>query len=506
MVEIPSSIPPKVSGNPRGWIRVTVTLPDAFFRQVESEESQLQQYRTSVHWWGSDPTDNETVNVHKGELSAIFPSVIRTSRSKFVQWLKDAPEGRALQVHVSTLDGTLVGSIPLDEVVKVLETSDGHNVSHRDTAVTLRPSSETRDGGGVEGTHTARCSIDLSFDNGDRVAGMEEALCRGIDSIQIGNLETLGRESLDQGSGPGWPCRAHHLHVEVFSVCFDPLYAPLNFTQSAKVYLTLGTAKDKSDQCVTEAVAFEKKKDGMFATWDRGQGKGFHTSFSTDCAALEEHTPTSSAESQCSEPCTPHRPILRVGLWKSGPVDQFHNFANTARKKGEGVVISPFDELIGSAVVVPTGGEDGVEVPLYNSDLKKSGMVHLKMIPEMHRMDITESDRGEEKERKEKKEEIECCVDEKSALNYELLSNMDALARHVLPRKDDKDNRESHVRYAMSGSDSDDHALVGIPCEGAVSCSDEEEVVAPAKRQVEHPRKPMIVTDDWMYSIEKSPA
>lgn len=504
MVEIPSSIPPKVSGNPRGWIRVTVKLPDALFRKVESEEGQLQQYGVSVLWWGSNSTDNENICVNKGESSAVFPSVIRTSRSKFVQWLTDAPKGRALQVHVSTLDGLLVGTIALDEVVEVLKTSDGYNVSHRDTPVTLRPSSETGRKGGLE-THTAHCSIDLSFDNGDRVAGMEEALCRGVDSIQLGNLETLGRESLDQGSGPGWPCRAHHLHVEVFSVCFDPFYTPLNFTQLSKVYLTLGTAKDKSDQRVTEAVTFEKKRDGMFATWEHHGGKGFHTIFNTDCTAHEEPTPTSSAESQSSEPCTPHRPILRVGLWKSGPVDQFHNFANTARKKGEGVVISPFDELIGSAVVVPTGGEDGLEVPLYNSDLKKSGMVHLKMIPEMHRMDITESDTGVEKEREEKEGESECCVDEKSALNYELLSNMDALARHVLPRKEDTGHQESHVRYALSGSDSDDHALA-LPFEGAVSCSDEEDIVVPAKREVIHPRKAMIVTDDWMYSIEKSPA
>ena len=483
---------------PRGWVRVSVSLSEQYPDTV-----------IGIRWWGADAVESQPSD---GKSTHAVSSVIRTSRALFVQWLRDAPGRQALEVSVRRGNRTWNGCVPLASVIDRLAAGgENHTVSQRHVRVELverrlaeRPM-VTSQGARIVCT----CHIDVSFDE-RRVAEDPEYLPYSLCGEDVERLvseklsltaetpspmaSSSGKERLDdEGCGePGWPVGARRLDVDVCSVWFDPVHAPLNMSGGHCVYVTLGMSK-KEEQRVTTSTSVIHNDSMMYAEW-----KGENVSFD-----MEE-------KGECdSEGTSPRSPIVTVGLWRSvRVVDQFHNFANSAQNVVSSRachMVSPFDELIGSAVVVPTGAladEDGVEVPLYDSQLKKSGMVRLKMKV------MCESNNNAD----------DVVVDERSALNYELLGNMDALARHVLPEKDDENEealKERQRRLLISDSDNDDDGggvFVGVAYEGAVSDTEDHDRNERRCTSQQHchnqdalPQHPaMVISDDWMFSIDKN--
>lgn len=533
---VAASIPPRVLGIPRGWLRVQLNIETDYETPPESERRTF----LGIRWWGSNFEDDMYVETHPSGCDAdvIVPSVIRTSRSKFVDWLRDAPRRQALEIMcmIEPRHGrkrTWSGYVPLASLIERLSSDKVNSVSCRDIRVGLRERSVSGESpksplGAAD--MNIMCNIDVSFDPGDRIAS--ERVCESADQVAVDRLAelsissrgggdrleehcsvVLGQDSLDElGSEPGWPLHARRMDVYVVSARFDQSYAPLHVDDDARVYLTLGMSKDGRDQQETTTVAFHRSpaSEGhypkmMEAQWNDSEVVSFDPMNSsgaspmfTERASSDSHASQQSGASLLSRRSSqsPVNPILKVGLWKSVKIlDQFHNFAGSAMSHlhGDTAASHPYDELIGSAVVVPTGAlsqEEGVEIPLYTSDLRKSGTVHLKIV-------TNTADDG-----------LLASVDETSSLNYELLRSMDALARHVLPDRDEKvESSEGKIRYAMSHSDDSDGAFVGLAYEGAVSCSDDEgpqacptpEPLAPVER-----KHPCILSDDWVFNIEKS--
>lgn len=512
------SIPPLVPGNPRGWLRVQLQL------DVDTPADPETRVYLGIRWWGSDSEHIMSVERHQvrdGDVEVIIPCVIRTSRTKFVDWLRDAPRRQALEVVYRTEDGSgkkqrVSGYVPLASLIERLAVVELNTVSCRDIRVGLRERSALGESPksplGVSDTNIL-CNIDVSFDSGDRIASErvpelleQNAVDRLADlslSSKRGAPILLGQDSLDElGADPGWPSYARRLDVHAVSVRFDQLYAPLHTGDDARVYLTLGMCKDGSDQKVTASVPFHRTGSpghtSLHASWSSDEVVSFDPMNASSPKAVER-TSTDSHTSMATESGvsmhsrrasqSPVSPILRVGLWKKVKVlDQFHTFSGGMASHGDGI-ISPYDGLIGSAVVVATGAlsqEEGVEIPLYNSELKKSGTVHLKIVTN-----------------------DECSLDDSTALNYELLSSMKTLARHVDPvRADDVTVSNTKVKYAMSDSDNSDGACVGLAYEGAVSCSDDEGELVPEQHQMttvqQHEKTPCIISDDWIFNIEKS--
>jgi len=169
-------------------------------------------------------------------------------------------------------------------------------------------------------------------------------------------------------------------------------------------------------------------------------------------------------------------------------VDQFHSFSGGGAAN---------DSLIGSAVVVVTGAlgeEEGIEIPLYDDALQKTGVVHLKIGMGRSRasMDGNHGELGNQS--------IET-VDERSQLNYEILSNMDALKRQVMPTA-----QPTTRRYAMSGSSDDSDACLGVAYEGAVSDFDDgdvDDVVREGQARSRPQERVILQDEDWMFNIEK---
>ena len=462
-----------------------------------------------IRWWGSNSeyTSSSCIQQTDHMIEASIPCVIRTSRSKFVDWLRDAPRRQALEVvyRIENEHGKsreLCGYVPLASLIERLTAVELSTVSCRDIRVGLRERSAVAESPLGSPHMYIRCNIDVSFDSGDRIASLSVSEQGAVDrlaelSISKGKSPVvLGGDSLDElGGDPGWPSHARQLHVYVVSVRFDQSYASLHMGDDARVYLTLGTCKDGSDQKVTSRIPFHESgipgSKTLEASWNEDEVVSFDPRMScenspkaVDRVSTDSHT-SAQSESLCHSrkmSQSPVSPILRVSLWKSVKIlDQFHTFSKSGDTNKDG--ISPYDGLIGSAVIATTGAlsqEEGVEIPLYTSDLKKSGTVHLKIVT-----NAAEN----------------VSVDDASALNYELLSSMDALARHVAPAHPAHEHgTDKKVRYAMS--DSDDSACVGIAYEGAVSCSDDEgvHVVEPPKAE----KVPGILSDDWVFNIEKS--
>jgi len=482
---------------PRGWVRVSVSL----------SEEQCTDDVIGIRWWGADAVESSSyVGTH------VVSSVIRTSRALFVQWLRDAPGRQALEVFVRRGNRIWSGCVPLASVIDRLAAGgENHTVSQRHVRVELLERREGREGRAMASKMVCMCHIDVSFDERRVAEGPEYppyAVCgEDVERLVSEKLSlsaetpspmasSSGKERLDdEGCGePGWPEGARRLDVDLCCVWFDPVHAPLNKSGGpCDVYITLGMSK-KDEQRVTKSARVSRNDDSMmmYAEW-----KEENVSFE-----MEEEAGGGTLSG-----ASPRSPIVTVGLWRSvRVVDQFHNFANSAQNVLSSSLgchlVSPFDELIGSAVVVPTGAladEDGVEVPLYDSELKKSGMVRLKMKVICESGSLNTDD--------------VVVVDERSALNYELLGNMDALARHVLPEKGDESEevlKERQRRLLISDSDDDGGGdFVGVAYEGAVSDT-EEHGQNHGRRDVgqrhcynEDMQRPAI-SDDWMFSIDKN--
>ena len=363
------------------------------------------------------------------------------------------------------------------------------------------------------------------------------------DSGGVGNARhtslVLGRDSLDDvSSEPGWPLDARRMDVQPGYVYFDKSHAPLHMGDNATVYLSLATQQDGKDQQRTGSVGFaakQKQAEGavtggspvkvpmMFAEWesevvtfdplslDSGCGArsrssseryerhqnvdlqhGSHLGQDALRVSTDSYQSHQSHQSSVTSPTAKPSPILRVGLWKSVTVvDQFHSFSGGGAAN---------DSLIGSAVVVVTGAlgeEEGIEIPLYDGALQKSGVVHLKigMCRSRASIDGNHGELGNQS--------IET-VDARSRLNYEILSNMDALKRQVMPTA-----QPTTRRYAMSGSSDDSDACLGVAYEGAVSDFDDGDVENVARdvgegQERSRPQQRVILQDeDWMFNIEK---
>ncbi len=501
---------------------------------------------------------------------------IRSRRAQLATWLGDAPSRQALEVSVVPGAGAPPGSnctefcgfVPLSSLIERLSTSDDANFRLAEVIVVLKPRPDSPNsplsGGATSVSMSQRMTlsvtIDASFDEGlaDIAAGQLADLrleagpgkggAAGLRSATSSpsHAETclrhtslvLGRDSLDEvSSEPGWPSDAGRMDVRVNYVCFDQSHASLYVNDSKTVYVTLATQQDGKDQQRTSGVGYGARETpsstgppGPLAKVMRASWKNevitfdpLHLEMSSGSLSAGSagdrrsaggssdpvetlRTSTDSHRSSTSSPLSPtssiaKSPILRVGLWRTVDiVDQFQSFS-------AGDDASPGSLLIGSAVVVVTGAlgeEEGVEIPLYDTELKKTGVVHLKIGTSSSKLDSMESAESQIK------------VGEQSRLNYEILSNMDALKRQVIPGEHRPGERHVSRRYAVSVSSDDSGACLGVAYDGAVSDVEEGNdddgdkghrggnATAGSAAPVEGEERPRIINDDWMFSIEKS--
>ena len=506
MSENVASLPPKVSGLPQGWLRLCISLDSqsgtALFQDCQKGGDRVI---LGVLWWGDDAKNRVHVPV-SCEGVAIVPFAVRTSFDRLRDYFRDAEDG-CLQLFL------------MSEVSDRCRTLGKCSLSLRDLFLgeDLQPDSQilkrcidvnvndVRRDVSTQLVASGTCDVEISFAHG--ALPMHSKTPEHGRSVSISADSSLSDPSIEMCSS--WCSDICNLKIEVLSVTFESRYAPLNLSQP-NVYVTVGMLKDRSDQQTTRLVPCTKAADGMHAKWNGSDGDTspfvFETRTLCDCAK--------SSGVQDAGACM-ESPILRAGLWKSGPVTQFHDFSKMAQHVGV-TSISPFDELIGSAVLVPTGAlaqKDGVELPLYNSELEKTGKIHLRIVPgapiHAEQGDVSstlkEGDKVSRSE-EEKEEAEEVVVDEKSALDYEILSSMKTLALHTIPRKEDTKEEagiNGEQKYAWSASDSEDATMVGVEYEGAVSCSDEDEAIL-SQQEVNPSSEPRSqLNDEWIFGIEK---
>ena len=558
------SIPPNVQGAsrpPRGLLRVSLRRNGAsdsiFPRPCTDDSGDI----FSLTWWDSASSSKRI------PLDGHVVYEIRSRRGDLASWLAEAPSRQALEVSVAPGAGggskpaELSGFVPLSSLIERLSTSDDANFRLAEVVVVLKPRTDSPNsplGGEMTPMSASQqmelsMTIDVSFDEGlvdvegGHPAGTQlDAGSPGKERADEARAPTsspshdetcsrhtslvLGRDSLDDvSSEPGWPLDARRMDVRVSYVCFDQAHAPLCVNDRKTVYLTLATQQDGKDQQRTSDVAYEAKEKPsacvppglqtkvMRASWKNevitfdplnlencvdsvsggsaGERKGAGASSdqgdelrkSTD----SHHSSISSTFSPTSS--TAKSPILRVGLWKTvGIVDQFQSFTVEGS--------SPSSLLIGSAVVVVTGAlgeEEGIEIPLYDVELKKAGVVHLKIDTSSSKLENLES------------------IHEHSRLNYEILSNMDALKRQVMPEEQHPGTRNVSRRYAVSVSSDDSGACLGVAYEGAVSDVDDDVGKDDSARKAavlddtgaapgKGAERRRILQDDWIFNIEKS--
>ena len=506
----------------------------------------------SLRWWNKS---NSSTSI---PLGGRVVYEIRSRRAQFVSYLADCPQRQALEISLvpiadaggSGKQTVMSGFIPVAALIERLSTTDDANLQVADIPVVLRPRPDSPSSPLSGGPSSDAASpqiqlsvtIDVSFDEGmaDSTA-IDGRLARlQLNSTGLGDAQTqsrpspmaitshiaahsrhtslvLGRESLDEvSSEPGWPPDARRMDVKVNYVHFDQSHAPLYVNDNTTVYLTLSTRQDGKDEQRTMSVGYEVKQKGaqgtkfMRASWrsevitfdplmlDCGSGVGAgqdRDGASEPGDTLRMSTDShQSHQSSMSSPLSPKSPtakspILRVGLWKSVTiVDQFHSFSAGA---------PPNDSLIGNAVVVVTGAlgeEEGIEIPLYDEDLKKSGVVHMKIGTSQSTLENAE----------------ESSIDETSRLNYDILSNMDALKRQVICNGDESGTQHGSRRYATSVSSDDSGACVGVAYEGAVSDAEGDDAIDVGNKSgipstnAEKQERGKIIQEDWIFNIEKS--
>ena len=548
-------LPPGANGPVFGVLRVRLALSDTPFEESHQEGKSGRPADFELRWWPSTTTEPTYVSSRGAWSHASFE--IRCGRQQFSDYLTTSPNRQALEITAcidkSGKPTVLSGFVPLASLIERLSAScssspsspsSSANLQVADIPVSLKPRPESPNsplGSPIKSDEryiSLVVTIDVSFDDESATGAVEERL--GLMSLVGGspraaldprgpcgartsspgsdsgrNEKTdgrddtqtcdatharhaslvLGRDSLDDvSSEPGWPLDARRMDVQVGYVYFNVAHAPLHMNDTSTVYLSLATWQNGKDQQRTRGVGFAVKPkrtgtDGssvkmMHASW-KNEVVTFdplslgETELKSQSSSDKDRLRTSTDSHQSSvTSTTAESPILRVGLWKSVTmVDQFHSFSDGAA--------TPNESLIGSAVVVVTGAlgeEEGIEIPLYDDALNKSGIVHLKigMCRSKTSMEALEEDE----------------VDEQSRLNYEILSNMEALKRQVMPS-----GQKTTRRYAMSGSSDDSDACVGIAYEGAVSdYEDEDEVIRPPSQE----ERGRIINDDWMFNIEKS--
>lgn len=512
----------------------------------------------SLRWW--DSASNKKCVPLDGHV--VYE--IRSRRSELAAWIQQSPSRQALEISGIGPNGEeLSGFVPLSSLIERLTTTNDGNFRLAEVAIVLKPRSDSPNSplpgnmspDPVSPRATLSVTIDVSFDDAlaDVAAGHLAGLRLDADGPRKEQADVaptplssrsheetssrhtslvLGRDSLDDvSSEPGWPLDARRMDVHVSYVYFDQAHAPLYVNDSKTVYITLATQQDGNDQQRTSGVGYEAtEKPGaasgprtrvMHARWkneiitfdplhleagdvfvSRGSAGGSPGERKGGGGASEHgaglRTSTDSHQSSISLPLSPtsstaKSPILRVGLWKTVDiVDQFQSFTAGGS--------SSSNALIGSAVVVVTGAlgeEEGIEIPLYDGKLKKSGIVHLKIGTSSSKLENAES------------------IDEQSRLNYEILSNMDALKRQVLPDDQHSGARNFSRRYTVSVSSDDSGACLGVAYEGAVSDIDDDndddvagdragkKMAASAAPGKEKERQG-ILNDDWIFNIEKS--
>jgi len=505
MSENVASLPPKVSGLPQGWLRLCISLDHsgkALFRDGQNGDVRAL---LGVLWWGDDAKNRVHVPVsHEG--IAVVPFAVRTSFDRLRDYFRDAEDGCLqlfLMSEVSDRCRTLGKcSLSLKDLFHAEDSQPDSQVLKRCIDVNVN---DVRRDVSDQLVASGTCEIEVYFAHG--ALPMHSKASEHARSASMSADSSLASDpSVEMCSS--WCSDICHLRIEVLSVIFESRYAPLNLSQP-NVYVTVGMLRDRSDQKTTRLVPCTKAADGMHAKWTGADTDRspfiFETRNMCECGK--------SSGSQDAGACM-ESPILRAGLWKSGPVTQFHDFSKMAQKVGVSS-ISPFDELIGSAVVVPTGAlaqKDGVELPLYNSELEKTGKIHLRIVPGdpmtpeqgdassiLKDGEHTSGSHGENEGAKV------IVIDEKSALDYEILSSMKTLALHTIPRKDaagEQAGVNGEQKYAWSGSDCEDATMVGVEYEGAVSCSDDEANFA-REEIVASSRPKSKLNDEWIFGIEK---
>eukprot|EP00890_Picochlorum_soloecismus_P001001 jgi/Picsp_1/1901/NSC_05367-R1_---NA--- len=509
MSENLASLPPKVSGLPQGWLRLCISLDHsgkALFRDGQTGDDRAL---LGVLWWGDDANNRVHVPV-SDEGVAVVPFAVRTSFDRLRDYFRDAEDGCLqlfLMSEVSDRCRTLGKCVlSLRDLFQAEDSQPDSQVLKRCIDVNVN---DVRRDVSDQLVASGTCDIEIAFSHGAlpmHSKASEHARSASMSDTGHSLDSSLSDPSVEMCSS--WYSDISNLRIEVLSVTFESRYAPLNVSQP-NVYVTVGMLKDRSDQQTTRPVPCTKAADGMRAKWTGPDTNScpfiFETRAMCDCGK--------SSGAQGAGACM-ESPILRAGLWKSGPVTQFHDFSKMAEKVGVSS-ISPFDELIGSAVVVPAGAlaqKDGVELPLYNSELEKTGKIHLRIVPG----NPVTPEQGDASSALKEGEQISgshgeneatkvVVVDEKSALEYEILSSMKTLALHTIPRKEDIVSQVGLVgeqKFAWSGSDSEDATMVGVEYEGAVSCSDDEAIFN--RQEIVTSSKPKSqLSDEWIFGIEK---
>jgi hypothetical protein len=200
------------------------------------------------------------------------------------------------------------------------------------------------------------------------------------------------------------------------------------------------------------------------------------------------------AESNCHS-------SLVLQVWQSADV----NCSRSERWEGNIIRPAPLDQLIGCATVdlheilKPVGGSSGdfgvnTKLKIVNSKQEVAGF--LKVALSANDAFFASCKGGVMRASNEQ------CSEEVIGGFLEDLK----LANVASPQRLDKrPQKDQAVRYAWSGSDSDDDDgidAVGIAFQGAVSCSDDEEAVTEEKGTFKPTGR--LINEDWLYDISKT--
>ena len=481
MTESIVSLPPKVDGLPQGWLRLTCAVLDDSLRH-DGDESDGEPDQVELSWWGTDPNKTQLINVDSKGCCCI-EYIVRTSPVRLGEYFRDAGD---YCLRLRYWRSQMQDMAPLKCQINLWEAFGDIDADMMGHMMQKRLQLEFRQPTGGNPVVSAECVI---------------CACLGI--TETGKVQEMkngvveGRPSLDSLSeatelGSSWSNDITELHVQLMSVSIDPMYAPRTFHSDLSLYATVGMAKGKGGQRTTTTIACTREECCLVASWDQDAESSLF-SFKTD----EQVRRSSSVDSSSSSSKMPESPIMSVGVWKSDGLNQYVDFSKPRCAQDGMTSISPFDEMIGSAVIVPTGAllyDDGVELPLYNSDLKKVGHIHVRMCKAESKQNHDESNISDEKSNNKPN-----LVDQETEREYEILSGMKMLVSQVVPRGP-VDERRRPVSWSGSSSDGD-HYMLGVAVEGAVSCSDDD--IEKAEDIGRDKGCPGLVTDDWLFDIEK---
>lgn len=483
VVKVNNSLPPHVKGPRQGTL-------DIHCQGIRWDNPKLHQspYYISLSWWGNEDGAGLEARLPSTEqeeyTNKVLSFALRSSRRQVIRYLQDAgyasciilrdEESGKVPYACGHLDlSGLIDSGNCYETISLQCTSTGKLLGH------------------------VQLQLDMTFldSKGRKPSSLKS---------DVGAEEALPAQVVTSLPNEHEPCM---VVVTVNSAILNHM-RPINNQESMfAVYASVSIRGRRVDRQFTRTTScyFVSPMVGYTAVWERQD--------------ITVQIPDDITYEFCEDTERNCAPILVIHLWQSA-VNLMMQQNNEAREIKRP---DPFDTLIGCAVVnthdiilASTEYSDGAveltKLMIVNSKQEDVGILKVGLSGNekyfASRMTAEEKILGESKgkdkseETSEKLEVSDREVDQEVAVGG-LLENL-KLGNVMSPQRvsNNRKDKEEVVRYAWSGSDSDDDGLdaVGIAFQGAVSCSDEE----PVEDANTFQPTGRLITEDWLYDISKS--